>query len=200
MIFFRKILANIFRYFLQGLLIIAPIAITLYIIFQIFTSIDSWLPLNTYTDAQGNMHVRNYGLGLVLIVSVIIVIGYFGSFLLSSRVFNVFDTWLEKTPGVKLLYSTTKDFFSAFAGNKKKFTKPVLAATDNSEVYRVGFITETQLSQFELIDYVAVYLPAAYSISGYVYLVPKHRIKQLPNISAQDAMKFAISGGVSDVD
>jgi uncharacterized membrane protein len=197
---YKELLTQAIKYFLQGLLIMAPIAITAYVIYALFTSIDSWLPINTYKDAQGNVHVRNYGLGLILILGVVILIGYFGSFLLKSRVFNVFDNWLEKTPGVKLLYGTTKDFFSAFAGNKKKFDKPVLAATENEEVYRIGFITETDLKEFGLLTHVAVYLPAAYSISGYVYLVPISRVKKLDGITAADAMKFAISGGVSDVD
>jgi uncharacterized membrane protein len=191
---------SLLRYFLQGLLITAPIAITGYIVFQLFTSIDSWLPINTYKDEQGNIHVKNYGLGLILIIATVLLIGYFGSFLLKSKIFNVFDNWLEKTPGVKLLYGTTKDFFSAFAGNKKKFDKPVLAAIESEEVYRIGFITETDLTQFGLLTHVAVYLPAAYSISGYVFLVPIHRIKKLDGVTAADAMKFAISGGVSDVE
>ncbi len=197
---FKLLSGKLLKYFLQGLLIIAPFAITGYVLYQLFTSIDGWLPINTYTDAQGNVHVRNYGLGVILILVVVIGIGYFGSFLLSSKAFNIFDNWLEKTPGVKLLYGTTKDFFSAFAGNKKKFDKPVLASIEHEDVYRVGFITEKDLSQFGLITHVAVYLPAAYSISGYVFLVPVSRIKPLDAISAADAMKFAISGGVSDVD
>jgi uncharacterized membrane protein len=196
----KEILTQGIKYFLQGLLITAPIAITMYVIYQLFTSIDSWLPINTYKDEQGNIHVRNYGLGLILILAAIILIGYFGSFLLKSRAFNVFDNWLEKTPGIKLLYGTTKDFFSAFAGNKKKFNKPVLASIENEDVYRIGFITETDLRQFGLQTHVAVYLPAAYSISGYVYLVPISRVRQVDGVTAADAMKFAISGGVSDVD
>jgi uncharacterized membrane protein len=197
---FKEIGSRLIKYFLQGLLIIAPFVITAYVIYGLFTNIDSWLPLNTYKDEQGNVHVRNYGLGLILILVAVILIGYFGSFLLKSKIFNVFDNWLEKTPGVKLLYGTTKDFFSAFAGNKKKFTKPVLAAIENEEVYRIGFITETDLKEFGLLTHVAVYIPASYSISGFVFLVPMHRIKKVDGVTAADAMKFAISGGVSDVD
>jgi uncharacterized membrane protein len=196
----KAFVGKLIKYFLQGLLITAPFAITAYVLYGLFTSIDSWLPLNTYTDSQGVTHVRNYGLGIAIIVIGVLLIGYFGAFLLNTKIFNVFDNWLEKTPGVKLLYGTTKDFFSAFAGNKKKFNKPVLASIENDDVYRIGFITETDLSQFGLQSHVAVYLPASYSISGYVYLVPLHRIKKVDGVSAADAMKFAISGGVSDVD
>ncbi len=196
----QQIIAIGIRFFLQGLLITAPIAITFYVVYSLFMAIDGWLPLFTITDVDGKKQVRNYGLGIVLIVGVVILIGYLSTFLLKSKAFNFFDNWLEKTPGVKLLYSTTKDFFSAFAGNKKKFDQPVLASIENEEVFRIGFITEKDLKQFGLQTHVAVYLPAAYSISGYVYLVPLRKVKKLDNISAADAMKFAISGGVSDVE
>lgn len=188
------------RYFFQGLLITAPIAITIYVVYKLITSVDGLLPIFTYIDEHGNKQVQNYGLGILLLFGMIILIGFLSSFFLRSRVYNIFDNWMEKTPGIKLLYGTTKDFFSAVAGNKKKFNKPVLAAIENDEVYRVGFITETDLNRFGLQTHVAVYLPASYSISGYVYLVPMHRVKPLDNVSAADAMKFAISGGVSDVD
>lgn len=188
------------KYFFQGLLITAPIAITVYVFYSIFTKIDSWLPIFKVTDEQGNTHVRNYGLGVVMLLAGILLIGYLSSFFIKSRVYNMFDNWLEKAPGVKFIYSTTKDVFGAFAGNKKKFNRPVLAAIESEDVYRIGFITETDLNQFGLNTHVAVYLPAAYSISGYVYVVPYYRIKELTNVSAADAMKFAISGGVADVE
>lgn len=190
---------TVLKYFFQGLLVTAPVAITVYVFYSIFSKIDSWLPIFKTTDAQGNEHVRNYGLGVAILLAGILLIGYLSSFFIKSRVYNMFDGWLEKAPGVKFIYSTTKDVFGAFAGNKKKFNRPVLAAIESDEVYRIGFITETDLVNLGLQTHVAVYLPAAYSISGYVYLVPYSRIREL-HISATDAMKFAISGGVADVD
>lgn len=190
---------TILKYFFQGLIITAPVAITVYVFYSLFTKVDSWLPIFKEVDAQGNVHVRNYGLGVVILLVGILVIGYLSSFFIKSRVYNMFDNWLEKAPGIKFIYSTTKDVFGAFAGNKKKFNRPVLAAIESDEVYRIGFITETDLNNFGLNTHVAVYLPAAYSISGYVYVVPYSRIKEL-HVSAADAMKFAISGGVADVE
>ena len=46
-------------------------------------------------------------------------------------------------------------------------------------------------------SYVAVYLPMAYSVAGNVYIVPKERVKPIPNISATQSMKFAVSGGIT---
>jgi uncharacterized membrane protein len=191
---------KLLQYFLQGLLILAPIAITAYAIFRVVTSIDSLLPIFTYQDLQGNVRVQNYGIGFVIIIAALVVIGYFSSFFITGRVVSFVDKILEKTPGIKHIYSTTRDFFEAFAGDKKKFTKNVLANVDDNDVWRFGFITRDDMEDFGLKDYVAVYIPMAYSVAGNVYVIPKNRIRPITNISAAQTMKFAVSGGITDVD
>jgi len=190
---------KLLQYFLQGLLILAPVAITAYSIYFVVSGIDSWIPIFTYTDLRGVVHVRNYGIGFVLIIAVIIVLGYFSSFFITSRVVSFFDRLLEKTPGIKYIYTTTRDFLEAFAGDKKKFTENVLANVDDNDVWRVGFITQNDMGEFGLAGYVAVYIPMAYSVAGNVYIIPKERVRRIENISAAQTMKFAVSGGVTDI-
>lgn len=191
---------KILQYFLQGLLILAPVAITAYAIYFVVSGIDSWIPIFTYTDPQGVVHVRNYGIGFVLIIAVLILIGYVSSFFITSRIVSFFDKLLERTPGIKHIYSTTRDFFEAFAGDNKKFTRHVLANVDDNDVWRFGFITREDMQDFGLTDYVTVYIPMAYSVAGNVYVIPKNRVKLIENITAAQTMKFAVSGGVTDID
>lgn len=191
---------RLLQYFLQGLLILAPLVITAYAIYWVITSIDSLIPIFTYKDELGNVKVRNYGIGFILIIGVLITIGYFSSFFITGKVVSFVDKILEKTPGIKYIYSTTRDFFEAFAGDKKKFTKHVLANVDDNDVWRFGFVTREEMEDFGLHDYVTVYIPMAYSVAGNVYVIPKHRVKPITNISAAQTMKFAVSGGITDVD
>lgn len=191
--------SKILQYFLQGLLILAPVAVTIYAIFFIISTIDSLIPIFSYTDQMGKTHVQNYGLGFLLIILSIILIGYFSSFFITGRLFSFMDKFLERTPGIKHIYTTTRDFVEAFAGNKKKFTYNVLANVDDNDVWRLGFITKEDMADFGLEGYVAVYVPMSYSVAGNVYVVPKSRIKPLPNITATQSMKFAVSGGVTDI-
>jgi uncharacterized membrane protein len=180
---------KIFQYFLQGLLILGPVSITAYFIYIVFDKIDSILrPV-----------INIPGLGFVIIVAFIILVGYLSSFFVMGRLLSLVDKLLEKTPGIKLFYSFVKDFFEAFAGNKKKFTHNVLACVDDTDVWRVGFITQEDMSSFGMHDYVAVYLPMAYSVAGNVYIVRKERIRQLTTIGSAQSMKFAVSGGVTTI-
>ena len=188
------------QYFLQGLLILGPVTITAYFIYWAVSSIDGLIPIFTYTDARGIVQVRNYGIGFVIIIVALIVIGYFSSFFITSRFLSFFDKLLEKTPGIKHIYATTRDFFEAFAGDNKKFTKHVLANIDDNNVWRFGFITREDMQDFGLNEYVTVYVPMAYSVAGNVYVIPKTRVRLIDNITASQTMKFAVSGGVTDID
>lgn len=196
---------QLFQFFLQGLLILAPIAITFWAITIFFNFVDGILPNLLYgivpklmTDSAGNIR-RITGLGFVVVILLIVLVGYISSNYVFGKVVDAFDKLLEKTPGIKFIYSTLKDFFEAFAGEKKKFTQNVLANVDDNDVWRVGFITKNDMEEFGFIDYVAVYIPMAYSVAGNVYIIPKGRIKPITNISAAQTMKFAVSGGVTDV-
>lgn len=188
---------KIFDYFLQGILVLAPVAITGYALYFIVSTIDSWIPIFTYTDEKGMVHVQNYGLGFIVIIVALIVIGYVSSFFITGQIVSFIDRILQKTPGIKHIYSTTRDFFEAFAGDKKKFTKNVLANVDDNDVWRIGFITREDMDDFGLKDYVAVYIPMAYSVAGNVYIIPRNRVKPINNFSSTQTMKFAVSGGVT---
>ena len=184
---YRKIL----RYFIQGLLILAPIAITLYFLYWLFDKVDSILrPL-----------VNIPGLGFLSILVFVILVGYISTNFFVGGVLGLFDSWLERTPGVKFIYTSVKDFFEAFAGDKRKFDKPILVNVFANEVWLVGFLTNEDLNRFELgAEYVSAYVPQGYNIAGQLYLVKRDRIKRLGDLAASEAMKFAVTGGVVHLD
>ena len=196
---------KIIQYFLQGLLIIAPLAITIYAIYWVISTVDGWVPIfrEAVRDAQGNVvsyEVKNYGLGFLVILVAIITIGYLSSFFIQSKLFNLFDHWLEKTPGIKFIYTSTRDFFEAFAGDKKRFNKAVMANVFSEDVWIIGFLTDEEMYKFEMgADKVAVYVPQAYNFAGQLYILPRDKVKRINNISSGEAMKYAVTGGVVDL-
>src|SRR5690606_18132331 len=94
---------------------------------------------------------------------------------------------------------TVKDFFEAFAGDKRKFDKAVLVNIHAPDIWQMAFITQEDLNDLGLKDFVAVYVPQSYAFAGHLYFVKQERVKVLTDISSANAMKFAISGGVSDI-
>lgn len=197
---FRNRIKTVFQYFLQGLIILAPIVITIWAVTSLFNFIDRILPdlLDGFFPELSVYYVP--GLGLLVAVIIIVFVGYISSSFIVGKLVDLFDSVLQKTPGIKIIYSTVKDFFEAFAGNKRKFDKAVLVSIEASDVWRVGFITQQDLNEFGLHDYVAVYVPQSYAFAGHLYFVKQDRVRKISEIGAADAMKFAISGGVTTLD
>ncbi len=183
---FRRII----QHFFQGVLVLAPIFLTFYAIIWIFNFLDGLFGFADFIP----------GLGLILALAGITIIGYLSSFFIIGRLFDLFDRLLERTPVIKYIYTSIKDVFDALMGKKKKFDHPVLVHIYNEEVWEVGFITRSDATDFGLTDVVAVYVPMSLSIAGKVYFVKRNRVQPLEHVSAGDAMKFAVSGGVTGGD
>jgi len=197
---------KVFQYLLQGLLILAPIAVTAYAIYWIVSTVDNWIPIFTepVKDYQGNVtghKVKNYGLGFVVILATIILIGYLSSYFIQTKIFSLFDHWLEKTPGIKYIYSSVRDFMGAFAGEKKKFNVPVLANAFSNDSWVVGFITDEELEKLDMgADMVSIYVPQAYHWAGQLFVLPRDKVRKIEKFTSGEAMKYAVTGGVVHVD
>ena len=179
--FFRKVI----RYFFSGTIFIVPLVATVYFIYVSFIWLDSRLPL-PYP-----------GLGFVIILSGITIFGYFSSIFAFRRMGEWFDHLVNRIPLVKLVYSSIKDLLAAFVGDKKKFDRPVLVLINKeNQLHRIGFITQSDLSELGLKDMVVVYFPQSYAVAGDHFVVPKESVKSL-NVPGTVAMKFIVSGGVS---
>jgi uncharacterized membrane protein len=188
---FRSPIKRVAGYFIQGLVILAPIAITGYALYWLFEKVDSIL--RPYLNVPG--------LGFLLIISSVVVVGWVSSNFLMGGVLQLFDQWMERTPGVKLIYTSTRDFFEAFAGNKRKFNRAVLANVFGPDVWIVGFLTDEEMEKFELgSDKVAVYVPQGYNFAGQLYILPRDKVRKIDKISSGEAMKYAVTGGVVDLD
>jgi uncharacterized membrane protein len=204
---FRQIPRNLFRLFLQGLLILAPISITIYFVVSTFYWVDGILPNLVHNLFPSLIGVDQFGspkrvpgLGFIVFIGIALIVGYISPSFIVSRVVDFAETLLERTPGIKFIYSTIKDFFEAFAGSKRKFDKSVLVSIAAPDVWQVGFITQEELHEFDLKEYIAVYVPQSYAFAGHLYFVKRDRVRVLTDISSADAMKFAISGGVADIE
>jgi uncharacterized membrane protein len=181
---------TILQFFLQGLLILAPVTITGFLLYWLFEKIDGILyPL---------LNIK--GLGFVIIIAFVILVGWVSSNFLMSSLIRFFDYWLERTPGVKFIYTSVKDFFGAFAGDKKKFDKAVLVNVFAEDVWVIGFLTDEELEKFELgNEFVSVYTPQSYNFAGQLYLVPRAKVKKISKLSSGDAMKYSVTGGVVEL-
>ena len=173
---------------MRGLLFVSPVFITIYAIYAIIHFFDSLIP-GLYP-----------GVSVILVIVGITIIGYFSYNILMQSLLNLIEAVILKTPGLKIIYSSIKDLLSALVGNKRTFNQPVMVMMNkDSSIYKLGFITKKDLSEVGIKDLVAVYFPHSYNFSGNLFLVSADNITPLPNFKSADAMKFIVSGGVTDL-
>jgi uncharacterized membrane protein len=184
----KKVLRYLGRYFLQGLLYIVPISVTVYILMEGFIFLDSLIPLDIP------------GMGILSVLITITLIGFVGSFIIALPITTFLENYIKKAPLVKIIYTSVKDLISAFVGQKKSFNKPVLLKMyENSELQRIGFVTDEHPEAISLgKDLITVYVPHSYAVSGQLFVVPRHYVTPLDAQSAE-VMKYIISGGVTEV-
>lgn len=162
-----------------------PLTVTVYLLVVSVNWID------------GLLNIETRGLGFIVIITGITFIGFFTSFLVTSKLFDFLENLLKRLPFINILYTSIKDLVGAFVGDKKKFDQPVLVLLNKTDgVYKMGFITERDLERLDLPGYVSVYLPHSYNFSGNHFIVPVNNVREI-NISGTDAMKYIVSGGVS---
>jgi len=183
---------RLMSYLFQGLIYIAPLGITVYVIYFLFNLIDGFL--QTYIQHYLNLSIP--GLGIVFLVVFLVLLGFIGQTVLARPFRRLVNRLIEKAPLVKVIYTSIRDLLSAFVGKEKKFDRPVLVVVNTiSNLEKMGFLTQEDLSDLGIKDKVSVYFPHSYNFSGEMFVVPSELVRPLDMPSA-DAMKFIVSGGV----
>jgi len=191
----KKFYLRIFDYFLQGLLYVAPLGLTVYIIYVVFQFVNGLA--QQYIDRL--MPFRIPGLGIIIMFTFISIMGYFGHKLFTQPVKLLLEKLLNKAPLIHVIYTSIRDLVSAFVGKEKKFTQPVLVKVNKSvELEKIGFLTASDLSELGMKGKVAVYFPHSYAFSGELFIVPSELVTPL-DMAPAEAMKFIVSGGISKI-
>lgn len=187
---------QIVKFFLQGMLYLAPLSLTLYTIYVIFLWGDGLI--NSYIIKYVGFDIP--GLGLIIVMLFITLIGYIGTTILFNPILILLDKFISQAPLVKIIYSSIKDIMGAFVGKDKKFTEPVLVKIyEGSNLEKLGFVTQKDLTSMGIDkDMVAVYLPLSYTFSGNLFIVPTENVRPI-KASPTEVMKFIISAGVTSI-
>ncbi len=189
--FFKRLLS----YFIRGLVLVAPFYATIIIIWSGIEFLDNIIPINI--PISNNQSVYLPGLGVLIILAIIILLGFFFSTIIPQSFFRLIEAILRRIPLVNLIYYSIKDLLLAFVGDKKKFNQPVLVTMyKDTGIKKIGFITQSDLNQLNIADHIAVYMPFSYALSGELYIVPTGNVVRIEATSA-DIMKMLVSGGVS---
>jgi uncharacterized membrane protein len=175
--------------FLKGLFVLTPIAITLYILYNVFLVTDG-----LFKGLLERAGLYFPGLGVFVTVALIFLVGLLASNWLTNKFLTYLDKILIKVPLFGSIYGIIKDTVNSFSANKKGFSRLVIVNISN-ELKVLGFLTNDEESTFIPKGYVAVYLMQSMQWAGNLILVPEERVHLL-EVSSEDALKFIASAGL----
>jgi uncharacterized membrane protein len=183
---------RIVGYFFQGFLYIAPLGVTFYVLYAIFTLVDA--PVRRVSEQLFGSYIP--GIGVVAVATLLTFLGWIGSTII-ARPFKAFARrFIDRTPLIGTIEGAVRDILSALFAKDRRFSQPVIVQMSGvSDLEKLGFITQEDLEELGLREKVAVYLPHSYNFSGELFIVPRERVRVV-DITAQEAMKFIVSGGM----
>lgn len=199
------IAARLRNYFLTGLIICAPVAITVWLVRSFIEWADSWVKpyLPSFYNPDNYLPVAIPGFGLLVAIVVITLVGFLTASLVGRSIVNFGESLLNRTPLVRTIYRSLKQIFqTVLQDQSSSFKKAGLIEYPSPGLWSLVFIATDAKGEIAAkfdergLDMVAVFLPPTpLPTAGFLLFVPREKIVQL-QMSAEDAAKLLISGGL----
>ncbi len=187
--------ARVRRYYLAGLVVLAPTALTLWVAWKFFTFFDGIL--------GGELRARGisvFGLGFVLLNLIVLILGALTANFVGKRLFVVWDRLMHRVPIVNKVYSTLRQIAEIFLGSGEdaSFRRVALVEYGSPGTHMVGFVTSTAASEAgeKLGARVChVFVPSAVNpTTGFLLVVPEEKVRYL-EMTPEQAMRMIVSAG-----
>jgi len=189
------------KYFITGLLILVPLAITLWVLNLIIGTMDQsllLLPESWRPEALVGFHIP--GLGTILTLLIIFITGLATRNFIGRQVVSLWEGLLTRIPVVKSIYSSVKQVSDTlFSSSGNAFRKAVLVQYPRQGSWTIAFLTGVpggEVKNHLAGDYVSLYVPTTPNpTSGFFLMVPRADTIEL-DMSVDEALKYIVSMGV----
>jgi len=198
-------MANLRKWFFAGLLVLVPLAITIWLLEWAISSLDKTLlllPKAWQPDSWLPVHIP--GFGVILTLAVLLLVGATVSNFLGKRLIGWWDALLGRIPVVRSIYSSVKQVSDTlFSENGNAFRKAVLVEWPRAGTWTIGFVTGVPsgdvlhvLQHGVADDFLSVYIPTTPNpTGGYMMMFKKSECQELA-MSVDEALKYVVSMGV----
>lgn len=201
--FHMGLLARLRAYLLAGVLLTAPIAITIYIVWLVVTFVDRSVA-NALPPAYNPNQYLPFdvpGLGLILVGAFLIVVGWLAAGILGRFFLRVSEGVLNRMPVVRSVYGAVKQIFETILAERANaFSKVVLIQFPRQGMWRIGFVTGMIPGNVQEIapgGIVNVFVPNSPNVTaGFLVLVPQHEIVEV-DLTPEEGLKLVVSGGIA---
>ena len=196
-----SILSRLRNYFFAGAVVLIPIGITLYLSLFIIKVSTKILPREL--NPNNYLPIEIPGIEIIIAVIIITFIGWLSLSFLGKKIFELINSILKKIPILRTIYSAINQMTESLTKSDNKQKSVVLLEYPKKDVWAVGFATKENKGIIndkignELVN---VFVPTTPNpTSGFLLMVPNNNLIFL-DISFEQASKFIVSAGTSDID
>ena len=191
-----KVLKRYFnRYFISGVLVVAPIMLTYYVVKFLFETFDPLLQPLLFRLLDYNMP----GLGIFVAILLILLAGLLTRNIIGATIHSLIEKILARLPIIRTIYFAAKQLLEAIAlPSMNPFKEVVMIEYPRKEAYVICFISQEfkMEKDGQLRDFMAIFVPSTPTpISGMVIIVPAEDVIYL-DMTIEEAIKYLVSGGV----
>ena len=189
------------KYFITGLLVLVPFAITAWVLNLVISTMDqslqflpdAWKPITL-------IGVNIPGLGTILTIAIVFLTGLLANNLVGNYVVKLWERLLQRIPVVNSLYGSVKQVSDTlFSSSGNAFRKAVLLPYPHAHSYTIGFLTGVpggDVKNHLIGDFVSIYVPTTPNpTSGFFLMMERSRVVEL-DMSVDAALKYIVSMGV----
>ncbi|MHC9510862.1 DUF502 domain-containing protein [Kangiella sp. M94] len=179
--------------FLQGLIAILPILLTIALIGWLLGTLETYLREILLLVISEDAYWP--GLGLILGLLLIFGLGLLIKFYLGQLILSGLNKLMERIPFVNTIYNAFNEIMRFLSPDKDEDLKQAVLCEVSEGVEVIGFVTASDVSLGERDELVAVYVPMSYQIGGFTFFMPKSKCKDL-DMSPSDAMKKVLTASM----
>ena len=184
--------------FLTGVLVTAPVGLSLYIVWSILLWVDETVGSIIPLHLRGDYTIP--GLGIVVATGFFILVGWFARNFIGKMLLNMSDYVMERLPLVKIIYNALKQVFEMLMGKQAQaFREVVMVEFPREGNWSIGFLagkTEGELKDVLGDNYYNVFVPTTPNpTSGYLIIVPENDIRKV-NMTVDEGLKAIVSCGL----
>ncbi len=191
-------MSQIYRLFFKGFFTLLPIALTLYIIYWFFSSIEGLLTRHIVSVIPDHLHFP--GMGIATAFAVFLAVGFLMQHIAGGRLSHFFEDQFRKVPVIGTVYGPLKDLTGLFASRPdKKMKRVVLINMPAYSGKMLGLVTRDHFDDLPETgiqdDSIAVYIPGTFFFGGFTMIFPRAQLEEL-DLPPERALKIAITGWI----
>lgn len=181
---------SVSKYFVNGLIILVPVTITMAVVLTIFNFTEEWI--------GKVVPIQFPGMGILAVAVLIVLVGWFSSNWIMKEILHLGDRLIASIPMVNFLYKSVQQVSKAMLGSQQAFRQVVLVTYPGTEAKAIGFLASPLSVEVEAAlpdESLCVYVPFSFNMTAGINLIVPRKEVVFLDVTPESALQYVLTGG-----